>query len=329
MSPEQATGHNKDVGPQTDVFALGSITYEMLSGAPPFIADSVAKVVFRIAYEPHVPLEQVKLGLPARVYSAVARALEKEKAKRWESIAAFIAEFSGSPVPRTLPPVQNQELSSGVARPGMATPDSLAWGATSVHTPAPAALPPATAPASVAPLTPAAPPRSAMPFVAAALAALVLGLCGLVWLKSQPPEVSRATEAGRAGDRSGSAARAAGSAALPVEAVDAGAEVAAVPAPPRWKATAPSKKIPPEDVEMIAELERRLAGSKTPLERTRQGLKDLKSEVGLSRGYALSAVAACKEQSLMSAKPLFEKITERADRQYTVAQCRKYGVDLE
>src|SRR5258705_219077 len=39
MSPEQAIGNNKHVGPQTDVFALGSIAYEMLSGAPPFVAD--------------------------------------------------------------------------------------------------------------------------------------------------------------------------------------------------------------------------------------------------------------------------------------------------
>src|SRR5438477_3056803 len=77
MSPEQATGQNKDVGPQTDVFALGTIAYEMLSGSAPFTADSVAKVVFRIAYEPHVPLETVKPGLPERVYGAVERALQK------------------------------------------------------------------------------------------------------------------------------------------------------------------------------------------------------------------------------------------------------------
>jgi serine/threonine-protein kinase len=46
MSPEQALGNNKDVGPQSDVFALGSIAYEMLAGRQAFTGESIAQLVF-------------------------------------------------------------------------------------------------------------------------------------------------------------------------------------------------------------------------------------------------------------------------------------------
>jgi eukaryotic-like serine/threonine-protein kinase len=51
MSPEQALGENRALGPQSDVFALGAIAYEMLAGKPPFAAPSIAQIVFKIAYD--------------------------------------------------------------------------------------------------------------------------------------------------------------------------------------------------------------------------------------------------------------------------------------
>ena len=167
MSPEQAVGANKDVGPPSDVFALGTIAYEMLSGAPAFAAESIAKIVFRIAYEQHTPLEQVKPGLPPRVYAAVETALEKDRSRRYADVASFVADFSGQSCVRAPPPraVSETASPSGVASPGMATPDSMAWAATAARTPMPAP-PPLVVPASVpaqAVVPPAPPPPQLAP----------------------------------------------------------------------------------------------------------------------------------------------------------------------
>lgn len=327
MSPEQATGQNKDVGPQTDVFALGSIVYEMLSGQPPFVADSVAKVVFRIAYEPHVPLEKVKPGLPPRVYEAVEKALQKDRAKRFQSIADFIAAFSGQPVPRTLPPAQTSEL-SGVARPGMATPDSMAWGATSVHTPAPVPAPPVPSP-SASPSS--ASPRAVSPLAAVALAVSVVAIAGAGWLLTRPPprvpppqpapvvaEPLKPVEPPKPVEPAPPVA--------PVEPPKGEAEVA-TPAPPPVAPKSGAKKIPDEDLAVIADMNNRLK-EKDALQRVRQLFGSVKSEAGLQRAYGIAGVAACKEHDLGNVRAYLDKLHDRSDRQRLIAECKKLGMEV-
>ncbi|MFT3840372.1 MAG: serine/threonine-protein kinase [Myxococcaceae bacterium] len=127
MSPEQAIGANKDVGPQSDVFALGAITYEMLCGQPPFQAESVAKVVFEIAYQPHTPLATRRADLPPRVVQAVEKALLKDRTHRWSDIGEFVAELSGKPLEDSgIRPLPEPSIGSGgVATPSMQTPGAL------------------------------------------------------------------------------------------------------------------------------------------------------------------------------------------------------------
>lgn len=138
MSPEQALGHNKDITGQSDLFSLGSITFELLTGQAPFFADNIAKVVFRIAYERHPSLATLRPELPANVIAAVEHALEKEVDRRTPNIEAFVEELSGQGLVDVV-----QDESSGVHLPGTPVSQSMASGETrapsgSKATPAPA-----------------------------------------------------------------------------------------------------------------------------------------------------------------------------------------------
>ena len=55
----------------------------------------------------------------------------------------------------------------------------------------------------------------------------------------------------------------------------------------------------------------------------------MQSTEGLSRAYAVTVMAACKERNLSSARTQFEKIQERADRGEPVAYCRKFDIELQ
>ncbi|MFZ5442563.1 MAG: serine/threonine-protein kinase [Myxococcota bacterium] len=152
MSPEQALGHNRDVTGQSDLFSLGSICFELLTGQAPFHADSVAKVVFRIAYEPPPSLAERAPHLPPAIIAAVEHALQKDRAARTASIERFVEELTGQP----LATVTHDEA-SGVFTPGMQITDSMASGETRAQlatpaTPSPSAPPaPTPAPMSSAP----------------------------------------------------------------------------------------------------------------------------------------------------------------------------------
>ncbi len=105
MAPEQATGQHTNVDERTDIFALGAIVYEMITGRPAFSGASIPEVVFKVVYEEPAPLD---VPVPQNVADAITRAMAKPAADRFPTVAAFVEALTGQPLalpPRmTLPP---------------------------------------------------------------------------------------------------------------------------------------------------------------------------------------------------------------------------------
>ena len=94
MSPEQAAGQ-RDVDPRSDIYALGVVLYEMLAGQPPFTGATVQTVLKKVMSEEPRPLTEHRKSIPPHVDAAVARALEKLPADRWQTAAQFAEALTG------------------------------------------------------------------------------------------------------------------------------------------------------------------------------------------------------------------------------------------
>ena len=88
MSPEQAMG-DRAVDARTDIYALGAVTNEMLTGEPPFTGATAQAVVAKVMTERPQRLSAVRDSVPAHVEAAVNKALAKLPADRWSSAAKF------------------------------------------------------------------------------------------------------------------------------------------------------------------------------------------------------------------------------------------------
>ena len=83
MSPEQLSG--KKVGGLSDMLSLGVTLYQLVCGRLPFVGDSMAQLMFKIANDPHVDIRQHGQGVPACVAAITNKALAKEPEQRYQS----------------------------------------------------------------------------------------------------------------------------------------------------------------------------------------------------------------------------------------------------
>lgn len=83
MAPEQIDG--QDVDGRSDVFSLGLVAYEMLSGSHPWEGESIYSIIFKQKQEDPRPLREIRPDLSDRVIAIVERAIRKDPADRWAS----------------------------------------------------------------------------------------------------------------------------------------------------------------------------------------------------------------------------------------------------
>ncbi|MFO0847614.1 MAG: WD40 repeat domain-containing serine/threonine protein kinase [Gemmataceae bacterium] len=91
MAPEQVAGASRDVGPRTDVYALGAVLYEVLTGRPPFPAANPLELARRIADDRPAPPRALAPAVPPALEAVCLRCLEKDPADRFATAAALAA----------------------------------------------------------------------------------------------------------------------------------------------------------------------------------------------------------------------------------------------
>ena len=120
MSPEQAAGDHRLDG-RSDVYALGCVLYEMLMGQPPFIGPTSQAILARHAMDPVPPLRTARSTVPPALELAVAKALAKVPADRFQTAGEFAEALTAEPASGAPAPLADEPA---VARPRR----RLIWG---------------------------------------------------------------------------------------------------------------------------------------------------------------------------------------------------------
>jgi serine/threonine-protein kinase len=98
MSPEQAAGE-REIDGRSDLYSLGILGYQMLTGEPPFVAGSTPAMLVKHISERPIPVEQRRSDVPSDLARAVMMLLEKDPANRFPTAASLVAALDSGDVP--------------------------------------------------------------------------------------------------------------------------------------------------------------------------------------------------------------------------------------
>ena len=128
MAPEQAMGE-PNIDHRADIYALGILGYEMLSGHPPFEATSPQALLAAQVLQAPVDLQQARPGTPALLSDAIMRCLAKNPADRWQSADELIArlETVGVTPSGGMTPTDTRPFKATGARPAPSANGRRRW----------------------------------------------------------------------------------------------------------------------------------------------------------------------------------------------------------
>jgi serine/threonine protein kinase/S1-C subfamily serine protease len=202
MSPEQAKGE-KEIGPTSDVYTLGLILFEMLTGQQPYHADTPMGVAVMHIMEPVPSILEVKADAGTEIAQVIEKALAKDPAERYASageLAAAVASLvETGQYPKITTPAEPDTAADELPVPQMAAPVEPAPAS-----PPPAmqfkALPPQQTPPPIPAAIPPVPPKKRSPWTTCAMifgGLMVLSVVcgGLLWTANRLSQAGQDTAA--------------------------------------------------------------------------------------------------------------------------------------
>jgi serine/threonine protein kinase len=131
MAPEQAAGRVREIGPGVDVYALGAILYEMLTGRPPFRAESWRETLEQVIHDEPAPPTRWRADVPPALETICLKCLEKAPDRRYASareLADDLDRFLEGNAVAAVPLSDSERLARLAARDGYQIADEIGRG---------------------------------------------------------------------------------------------------------------------------------------------------------------------------------------------------------